>query len=140
LLIFFLAIIHRGDSKAIKRYEEASTTEPSHFKKTQEQEQDKKSKEVLAVAEDKNQHEFTLPHPIWSENEVDRVQITHRKPENMSDRMAYYSVLTLRTSFDLASGYTIGHKLKTLDERSVLNRCIFLETVAGKNRFLAAST
>ena len=37
----------------------------------------------------------------------------------------------MRKTFDLASGYTIGKHLHTLDERSVLIRCIFLETVAG---------
>ena len=37
-----------------------------------------------------------------------------------------------RTAFDLASGYTIGKTMNSLDERSVLTRCIFLETIAGK--------
>ena len=46
--------------------------------------------------------------------------------------MAYYCVMAMRTSFDLASGYTIGKNMQTLDERSVLIRCIFLETVAGE--------
>ena len=46
--------------------------------------------------------------------------------------MAYYCVMAMRSSFDLASGYTIGKNMQTLDERSVLIRCIFLETVAGE--------
>ena len=46
-------------------------------------------------------------------------------------RLAYLAVMTMRTGFDLGSGYTIGRKWGTLDERSVLIRCIFLETVAG---------
>ena len=49
------------------------------------------------------------------------------------DHAAYYSVVLLRKSFDLASGYTIGKHLQTLDERSVVIRCIFLETVAGES-------
>ncbi len=47
-------------------------------------------------------------------------------------RLAYYSVMFLRKSFDIASGYTIGKNFSGLDERSVLTRCLFLETVAGR--------
>ena len=72
-----------------------------------------------------------LPHPIWSEEEVQSVEIKHREPKGISDKLAYFAVQFLRKTFDLASGYTIGKHLQTLDERSVLVRCIFLETVAG---------
>jgi len=70
--------------------------------------------------------------------EVDSVKVTHREPKGFSDTLAYYSVMTLRSSFDMASGYTIGSHLQTLDERAVLIRCIFLETVAGVPGFAAA--
>lgn len=123
------------DSKEFKAYKEvAGTGTPAHFKKTFE-EQETKTKEALSLAAAKNDsHEHTLPHPIWSEQEVDSVKITHKEPKIFSDKLAFWSVMTMRTSFDLLSGYTIGYKFKTLDERSVLNRCIFLETVAGKSR------
>ncbi len=49
---------------------------------------------------------------------------------------AYFSVSVLRKAFDIASGYTIGKHLKSLDERDVLIRCIFLETVAGLMKLL----
>ena len=88
------------------------------------------------VAKDKNEHEFTLPPPIWSHDEADSVKITHRAPKSLSDRLAYFAVMTMRTGFDLGSGYTIGRKWGTLDERSVLIRCIFLETVAGMYRII----
>ena len=42
-------------------------------------------------------------------------------------------VMAMRFTFDFASGYTIGKSLNTLDERAVLVRCIFLETVAGNS-------
>ncbi len=130
----------RDDDPEFKAYEIKSGQEPDHFKKTLDIEkeglasaqQEGKTKEVLVAASEKNKDEFTLPHPIWSDSEVDSVQITHRKPESFSDKMAYWSVMTLRTTFDLASGYTVGKQLETLDERAVLTRCIFLETVAGK--------
>merc|ERR1719510_1508233 len=126
-----------------KKYEEASIKEPAHFKKEltlakKTDEQENKTKNVLTVAEEKNQDEFTLPHPIWSAEEVDSVKITHNEPVGIVDHLAYYHVLALRWSFDLFSGYTIGKEFKTLDKRSVLIRCIFLETVAGVPGFAAA--
>jgi len=87
--------------------------------------------------DDKTQ-EYLLPHPIWSKDEVERVTVTHQKPKGVSDNCAYYTVQTMRKSFDLLSGYTVGKQLKTLDERAVVNRCIFLETVAGVPGFTAA--
>lgn len=80
-------------------------------------------------------YEYSLPHPIWTDSETDTVDITHRNPQGISDRIAYYSVQSLRKTFDILSGYTVGKHFQTLDERAVLNRCIFLETVAGKLLF-----
>ena len=114
----------------LKGYEDASVKEPKHFKKSLT-EQESKTTSALVAAEDKNRDEYTLPHPIWSENEVESVKINHRVPVSLSDKLAYRTVMLMRASFDLASGYTIGKSLQTLDERSVLTRCIFLETVAG---------
>jgi len=119
-----------------KTYTDVSES-PSHFKKFLA-DPDKKTEQSLMVAKDKNEHEFTLPHPIWSHDEADSVKITHRAPKSLSDRLAYFAVMTMRTGFDLGSGYTIGRKWGTLDERSVLIRCIFLETVAGVPGFAAA--
>ena len=41
--------------------------DPFHFKKT---EQETKTDKSLVVAQEKNLDEFTLPHPIWSNEEV----------------------------------------------------------------------
>ena len=46
-------------------------------------------------------------------------------------KAAYYSVMTLRTMFDVFSGYTWGKWFNTLDEKKWLTRIIYLETVAG---------
>ena len=122
-------------------FAKATENRPTHFKKAQEHaaisptpmaNPEDKSGSLIKVAEDKNTQDYLLPHPIWSAEEVDNVEITHRKPEGFVDKAAYYTVLALRKSFDLASGYTIGKNLQLLDERAVLIRCIFLETVAGK--------
>lgn len=50
--------------------------DPFHFKKT---EQETKTDKSLVVAQEKNLDEFTLPHPIWSNEEVDSVNVTHKK-------------------------------------------------------------
>jgi len=47
------------------------------------------------------------------------------------DKLAYYSVKTLRAGFDFFSGYTLGTYTGRLDEKQWLRRIIFLETVAG---------
>ena len=66
------------------------------------------------------------------------MKITHVDPKTVTDKAAYLVVKTMRKSFDLLSGYTVGKHLQTLDERAVVSRCIFLETVAGVPGFTAA--
>jgi len=92
---------------------------------------------ALTVKEDKSEKSYTLPHPIWSKEEVDEVSINHRKPKGLVDWTAYSAVSLLRVTFDLLSGYKVKQRMETLDERVVVNRCIFLETVAGVPGFAA---
>jgi hypothetical protein len=72
-----------------------------------------------------------MPHPVWTQEEVHSVQIDHTPPERAVDTAAYYSVMTLRTMFDVFSGYMWGKRFGTLDEKKWLSRIIYLETVAG---------
>jgi len=81
--------------------------------------------------------DYTLPHPIWSKQETEDVEINHRRPRGVVDWAAYASVSMMRFSFDLLSGYKVQKQLDTLDEKAVLTRCIFLETVAGVPGFAA---
>jgi len=85
----------------------------------------------------KDEEPYTLPHPIWSKEEAEGVEVTHRKPKGVTDHLAYLTVSTMRLAFDIFSGYKLQLKLGTLDERAVLIRCIFLETVAGVPGFAA---
>jgi len=87
-----------------------------------------------------NEHsqEYLQPHPIWSDKETEGVTVTHVQPKTWTDKSAHLLVQTMRKSFDLLSGYTVGKHLHTLDERAVVSRCIFLETVAGVPGFTAA--
>jgi len=75
-----------------------------------------------------------FPHPIWKGEYVDGVQITHRAPEKLVDKLAYYSVRLMRFNFDWMSGYSIG----TMTENKWLSRIMYLETVAGVPGSLAA--
>ena len=72
-------------------------------------------------------------HEVWSPEEVNAIKETHRKTESLSDKAAFATVKALRWSFDTFSGYRFG-KLTT---GKVLNRMIFLETVAGVPGFAA---
>eukprot|EP00092_Neocalanus_flemingeri_P028770 GFUD01031234.1.p1 GENE.GFUD01031234.1~~GFUD01031234.1.p1 ORF type:complete len:327 (+),score=76.37 GFUD01031234.1:365-1345(+) len=85
----------------------------------------------------KKEEEYTLPHPIWSKGEAEEVEVTHRKPVGLTDNLAYLTVSAMRLGFDIFSGYKVQLRLGTLDERAVLTRCIFLETVAGVPGFAA---
>ena len=81
--------------------------------------------------------DYTLHHPIWTKQETEDVTVKHKKPKGLADWTAYTGVATLRIVFDVLSGYKLQKKLGTLDERAVLSRCIFLETVAGVPGFAA---
>ena len=68
-----------------------------------------------------------MQHSVWTEEEVNSIKKTHKKPEDMVDRVALAAVKAARWSFDTFSGYRFGN----LTESKVINRICFLETVAG---------
>ena len=70
----------------------------------------------------KDEEQYTLPHPIWTKEEAEGVEVTHRKPSGVTDHLAYLTVSTMRLAFDIFSGYKLQLKLGTLDERAVLIR------------------
>jgi len=82
--------------------------------------------------------EWTLPNPIWSKEERDGIEKSHVPVSGVVDRLAYGSVFIMRRSFDLLSGFTIGKRFESLDEKAVLKRIIYLETVAGVPPMMAA--
>lgn len=77
-----------------------------------------------------------LPHPIWSEEELQNIQITHKEPVGFVDKSAYYSIQAIRKTFDFISGFSWGQRT----ERKWLKRIVFLETVAGVPGMVAAMT
>lgn len=82
-------------------------------------------------------------HPFFSKDEMEHIQVSHRKVRKFTDGLAYYLVRTLRRGFDLVSGYkhpkyeiaADGSK-KLIGEYHIapqtwLTRFIFLESIAG---------
>ncbi|XP_035700253.1 alternative oxidase, mitochondrial-like [Branchiostoma floridae] len=88
------------------------------------------------VKDDGTMGQYSLPHPIWTEEEVNKVVITHTPPQSFTDKLAYGSVKFMRWNFDLFSGFKYGKRT----ERKWLQRIIFLETVAGVPGMVAAMT
>eukprot|EP00484_Ammonia_sp_Unknown_P026418 CAMPEP_0197026146 /NCGR_PEP_ID=MMETSP1384-20130603/6307_1 /TAXON_ID=29189 /ORGANISM="Ammonia sp." /LENGTH=300 /DNA_ID=CAMNT_0042454759 /DNA_START=241 /DNA_END=1143 /DNA_ORIENTATION=- len=77
--------------------------------------------------------DYVLPHPIWTQQELESVVVTHKKPETLPDRLAYLSVSAMRLVWDLSTGYLTGRvlRLHRFSHRQWLLRVVFLETVAG---------
>ncbi|KAL5010897.1 hypothetical protein ScPMuIL_013202 [Solemya velum] len=71
--------------------------------------------------------QYTMPHPIWSREELKKVNVTHKPPEGFVDRAAYRCVLTMRRIFDILTRFNTGVR----DEKKWIQRICFLETVAG---------
>lgn len=77
---------------------------------------------------------YRMPHPIWSEQEVNTVEVTHQETKTKVDKIAYGCVQFLRIAFDIVSLYKVGK----MTENKWLNRIIMLETVAGVPGMIAA--
>jgi len=93
---------------------------------------------MKAFSEDLAPNEWTQPNPIYTKEERATCYQYHVRPQGFSDKLAYGLVYTMRRSFDLLSGFTIGKHMETINERDVLRRMIFLETVAGVPPMMAA--
>jgi threonyl-tRNA synthetase len=74
-----------------------------------------------------------LAHPIYSKEELLSVEVTHRSPRTLSDKIALNVLRSVRWTFDLVTGYHRG-----LTSEKVLNRITFLETAAAVPPFVAA--
>jgi hypothetical protein len=68
-----------------------------------------------------------MAHPVWTETEVNTVTRTHIKPSNLTDYTALAAVGACKFFFDSITFFKWGK----LTEKKVLNRAIFLETVAA---------
>lgn len=119
----------------MEKHKEKCCSGPAHFKSSV---QVVETEDHLNRAHDKHEAHYVMSNPVWTEEDINDVDITHEKPSSICTWTAYLAVMTMRRGFDLVSGYTIKSYFKTLDERDMLRRCIFLETVAGVPGFAAA--
>jgi len=75
----------------------------------------------------KEKKDYVLPHPIWSEEVLQTIVVTHKDSKTFTDKWAYFSVWCLRRVWDLFSGWSW---MPVTPERAI-RRIIFLETLAG---------
>lgn len=74
-------------------------------------------------------------HIIWTQEEMEGVQQTHKEPVKTWDHLAFTGTKVVRAFFDVASGYSFG----PITEKKLLRRIVFLETVAGIPGMVAGS-
>ena len=118
--------IRKGDFNSVSHLRNVN-----HFKQTSASTADDAERETQEPIIGTN----SMPHPIWTQDEVQGVEITHKKPKDFTDRFAYFGVRMTRFVFDTVSGYNLR---PVRDTRVWVNRLCFLETVAGVPGMVAA--
>ncbi|KAG2766193.1 hypothetical protein Pcac1_g22413 [Phytophthora cactorum] len=73
--------------------------------------------------------ENPINHAVYDLDKISTMEQTHHPIVKMHERVAYLAVQTLRTGFDVISGYRGPGGAMT--EKDWLHRCLFLESVAG---------
>jgi len=73
--------------------------------------------------------ENPIPHPIYTKEELLQIQKTHHDPAKVKDRLALFAVKLMRNGFDFVSRYKGPGGEMTRNDW--LNRCLFLEAIAG---------
>ena len=79
---------------------------------------------------------YRKSHASYTPEDLD-IKLTHKEPETFADRAAFQAVKVVRGIFDTATGWS-NDKIVTQDK--ILNRVIFLETVAAVPGMVAAVT
>ncbi len=80
--------------------------------------------------------EYVMAHAIWTQEELDSVSITHKKPKRVAEWMAYGATMLLRAAWDTTTGYALSRMpgigpMFPFSYKKVALRLVFLETVAG---------
>ncbi|KAG1696392.1 hypothetical protein DVH05_018523 [Phytophthora capsici] len=73
--------------------------------------------------------ENPINHAVYDLDKISNMEQTHHPVVKMHERVAYLAIKTLRTGFDIISGYRGPGGAMT--EKDWLNRVLFLESVAG---------
>jgi len=99
------------------------------------------------------QGDWVLFHPVYTAEELKSVEVVHRVPKDIPDKVAYGLVKLARFGTDLLTGYkhkpippnsqmTLQELRKggyLLNEHQWLSRILFLETIAGVPGMVAAT-
>ncbi|KAH7488012.1 Alternative oxidase, mitochondrial [Phytophthora ramorum] len=114
--------------KADERYDPTNVTnEPAykaHFKQSP-------SRHPLGPTTEDGEPIWENPtnHAVYNLDKITTMEQTHHPITKMHERVAYLAVKALRMGFDVISGYRGPGGAMT--EKDWLNRCLFLESVAG---------
>merc|ERR1740117_2011576 len=82
------------------------------------------------------EYNYRKSHASYTPEDLD-IELKHQAPETFSDRAAFQAVKIVRGIFDTATGWS-NDKIATQEQ--ILNRVIFLETVAAVPGMVAAVT
>lgn len=80
-----------------------------------------------------NEYLFYNSHGNYTKEDLD-IHLHHTAPENLRDRIALNAVKGVRMGFDKATGWEYG----TMTRETILQRVIFLETIAAVPGMVAA--
>lgn len=120
-----------GGSVSFRRFVEAIDRV---LQDAQQKEGDSKNaKNPLDLGSCANEYLFFKHHGSYTSEELN-VKQTHIQPELFRDRLAFNCVKYVRTGFDMATGWSYNK----LTPEMILNRTIFLETIAAVPGMVAA--
>lgn len=60
--------------------------------------------------------DYLLSHPVYTQEELDAIQIIERPPTCTSDRVAKWMVKTSRAVFDFVTGYKVGLPISAIQD------------------------
>jgi len=95
--------------------------------------------EKVPIQTDVDELRAVEQQPVWTKEETEGIEVTHRETKTVSDRLAWVTIQILRKSFDLLSGYSYKKSTDSIDEKCVLARIVFLETIAGVPPMMAGT-
>jgi len=111
-------------SRAQNAFEKAQQNVEEHAKNKKP---DPQTENIYGIPSKDFGNDYNLPHPIWQNEFIWRIQPTHVPAVDRLDRLAKLTTRAMRFNFDWMSGWMFGKKTRT----KALNRICFLETVAG---------
>lgn len=55
---------------------------------------------------------YRMAHPVYSMSDIENIEVTHKTPENLRDKVALTLIRLMRGTFDVLTGYN-EHKMTT---------------------------